>query len=556
MTVPAATLGRLRGHWLAVAVFLALSVLHTWPLATNPAALSLNDNGDAQLNEWILAWVVHQLPRDPAGLFSGNIFYPAKDTLAFSEPLIVPAIMAAPVFWLGGSPVLAYNLLLLAGFTLTALATYALVLSWTADRPSALVAGCLFAFNTHTLTRLPHLQAIHAYGLPLALLFTDRLMRQPRVSDALCLAFAMSLMVYTSGYLVVFAIVAIAVALLARIGEWWGRRRAVLTGLALAAVTTAAVALPVAIPYRRVAIEQGMVRSVESVRQFSATASGYLAATGRLHASTWSERFYRNPVDTFFPGVVATLLAALGVWLTLRKGGQAALVAMLVSIGATGFVLSLGLQTPAYGWLYAIFPPMQGLRAAARFGNLFLLAVALLAGMGLAGLRQAYVKGRWSGAWAVALLLLVSIEALRAPIAYRRFDGIPRIYALLATEPSPVVLAETPFYPGHAAFLGAEYVLNSTAHWRPLMNGYSGHTPASYRQFALTFWFFPRPHAIDAMRDAGVTHFTVHPGRFGDRAQETIDILARRPDIELVATASGQGPRLYRFRPAPQRVGQ
>ena len=186
------------------------------------------------------------------------------------------------------------------------------------------------------------MQAIHAYGLPLALLFTDRLVRQPHLRDACCLALAMSLMVQTSGYLVVFGVVAIALALVARIGEWWGRRRAVLAGLALAAITTAIVALPVVIWNRRVATDQGMVRAVESVRQFSATASGYLAATGRLHVSTWSERFYTNPVDTFFPGIVAILLAAFCVWSTLRKKAPAPLVVMLVCIGAAGFVLSLG----------------------------------------------------------------------------------------------------------------------------------------------------------------------------------------------------------------------
>ena len=74
-----------------------------------------------------------------------------------------------------------------------------------------------------------------------------------------------------------------------------------------------------------------------------------------------------------------------------------------------------------------------------------------------------------------------------------------------------VVLAEVPFYPRQAAFENAEYVLNSTAHWRPLMNGYSGYTPASYAEYANTFWYFPRAHAIEAMRRAGVTHVMVHP---------------------------------------------
>jgi hypothetical protein len=548
MTAGATLVGQLRRHWLAITVFVALAFVHTWPLVTNPAVLSLNDNGDTQLNEWILAWVVHQLPRDPANLFEGNIFYPAKGSLAFSEPLIVPAIMAAPVFWLGGSPVLAYNILLLVGLTLTALATYAVVFSWTQDRPAALVAGSLFAFNTHTLTRLAHLQALHAYGLPLALLFTDRLIRQPSVSGALCLALAMSAMVYTSGYLVVFATIAIAVALIVRVAEWRRNYRAVLSGLALAAIVTGVVALPIALQYRRVAIEQGMVRSIENVRQFSATPAGYLSATGRLHVSTWSARFSGNPVNTFFPGIVAIVLAAFSLWGAWRTGAHSRRVLMLVCIGVSGFVLSLGLKTPFYWWLYAAFPPMQSLRAAARFGNLFLLAIALLAGVGLAGLRQTHSGRRWTLAAAIAVVVLVNLEALRAPFDYRRFDGIPRIYNLLAMEAEPVVLVEIPFYPAHVTFENAEYVLNSTAHWRPLMNGYSGYTPASYRRVAWTFWYFPRESAIQAMRDAGVTHFTVHPRRLGSKAEETVELLSRRPDVELLAISANRGPRLYRFR--------
>ena len=50
------TVGRAaRSHGAACALFVLLAIVHTWPLATRPGVLSRNDNGDAQLNEWISA---------------------------------------------------------------------------------------------------------------------------------------------------------------------------------------------------------------------------------------------------------------------------------------------------------------------------------------------------------------------------------------------------------------------------------------------------------------------------------------------------------------------
>lgn len=536
-------------HWTRAAlVFLLLSVVHTWPLASDPAVLSRNDNGDAQLNEWIVAWVVHQLPRDPLHLFDGNIFHPAKDVLAFSEPLIVPALIAAPALWLGASPVLAMNILLIAGFTLSGLAAYAVGWSWSRDRMAAFLAGSLFAFNTHTLTRLAHVQAIHAYGLPLAWLLCDRLIARPRIATALGLAACMAMMAYTSGYLLVFGTVLVAVVLLVRIPDWMPDARRILGAFAAATAAAAVLTLPLLIPYSRVAVQHGMVRPLAEVPYYSATPTGYLAAAGRVHFSTWSGRFFKDPVDAFFPGVLAALLCGFAIWIGIRAPDSRRRVAMMCAVGVVGVILSLGTLTPVYGWLYAVFPPMRGIRAAARFGNLFLLAVALLAAFGLARLRNLYRGKRWLAPISVAAIAVANIEALRAPFEYRPFDGIPNIYALLADEPGRVVLAETPFYPPHAVFENAEYVVNSTAHWRPLMNGYSGYIPESYRQVAWTFWYFPQEHAIRAMRDAGVTHVTVHPHRFGREAGETIDALSRRPDFELLAIGAGNGIRLYRLK--------
>jgi hypothetical protein len=530
---------------------LLLAVVHTWPLATAPGTLSRNDNADAELNEWILAWVAHQLPRAPARLFEGNIFYPEHDSLAFSEPLIVPALMGAPLHWIGASPVFVFNIVLLLGFALTAWAGYALAVEWTGDRTASVLAGSMFAFNTHTLTRLAHVQGIHAWGLPLALLSADRILVHARWRDAIWLAVWMTAMAYTSGYLIVFGAVMVAVVVAARVPDWWPRpgRTALLFGSAT--VLSAAAVLPMYLPYRRVA-KLGMVRPIDTVAEYSATLKGYFAAAGRIHYSTWSATFWENPVDAFFPGFVVIGLAIAALYWTLRRPGADPLarrrIAMLVAIGTVGVLLSLGTRTPVYGWVYNTFPPMQGLRAASRFGNLFLVAMAMLAAFGLVNLRRRLPERRATLVVA-GLVILANVESLRAPFLYTRFEGIPAIYSLLAHEPGRVVLVEVPFYPPQAVFENGTYVLNSTAHWRPLMNGYSGYTPGAYRQYAATFWYFPQEHAIQAMRGAGATHVMIHPKSFGTEAEieKMWQAVAASPYLERIATTPN-GPALYRLR--------
>ena len=548
-----------RARLIAAGTCLLLAIVHTWPLITDPGTLSRNDNGDAQLNEWILAWVAHQLPYAPARLFDANIFYPAKDALAFSEPLIVPAVLGMPLRWLGGSPVFVFNIVLILGFALTAFAAYVLVHNWTGDHAAGLVAGSLFAFNSHTLTRLAHLQGIHAWGLPLALLAVDRVIVRARVKDGVWLAVWMAAMAYTSGYLVVFGSVIVGVVVLVRIPDWCRRAKQVVPVLGLAVLTAGLASVPIYLPYRRVAVEQGLVRTLESVEQFSATLTGYLASAGRLHYPLWSRRLFNEPIAVFFPGFVALLLASLAVVWTLSDRRTSApqsdmaptryRVVALIAMVVVGVILSLGTRTPAYGWLFNVFPPVQALRAPARFGNLFLLGVAALAGIGLARVRSRLPAPR-GRVLAIAAVALVSIESLRAPFTYARFEGIPAIYSLVRQAPGRVVLAEVPFYPANLIFQNGTYVLNSTAHFKPLMNGYSGYIPAAYRRYAEAFQQFPELQAVLAMREAGVTHVMVHPVRFNLNPEGTVQLMERAlqsPLLERVAIGQ-EGITLFRVK--------
>jgi len=524
-----------------VAVCVALVVLHTWPLALAPHRLTRHDNADTLLNEWIVAWVAHQVPRAPLSLFDANIFHPERRTLAFSEHLVVPAMLVAPLQWAGGSPVLAYNLLLLIGFAASAWAMWRTMETWTGSALGGFVAGSLYAFNAHTLTRLPHVQALHLEFLPIAWLALDRLLTRPRWRDAGVLGVFAALQALTSNYLLVFTALTLAVSVLVRPGTWlrpWsGDAVAKLAG---AAAVGAVLVAPFLVPYAMAQREQGLTRSLDEVALYSSTWRDYLATAGWLHYHTWSHRVFEG-ATALFPGVAALILAGVAVGPARALSNPRA--RMAAAAGMIGVVLSFGPAVPGYAWLYHAVPVLQGVRGAARFGFLGLVAVAVLAGFGVAWLQQ---RGRQSRRWlgaAIVAAFVVHAEAWRGPIAYRPFDGISRVYDVIAADRSAVV-AEFPFFPVEGVFRNAPYVLNSTAHWRPTLNGYSGFTPASYVDNARAFTGFPDTRSHTRLRELGVTHVVVHLDSYGGRRAAMQGSLADTPWLRLAA-ADGS-TRVYR----------
>ena len=508
-----------RRHAATLALFTVFAIVHTWPLATAPDRWSRIDNGDCSLNAWAMAWVVHQAPRDPLRLFEANIFYPERRTLAFSEHLVPQSMLAAPVIWAGGSPVLAYNLTLLAGFALTGWALAVVITRWTSDWTAGVLAGSLLAFNSHTLTRLPQIQALHNQFLPFALLALDQAIVSGSWRSSLRAGLFSAAQGLTSGYSLAFTLFGMAGAALARVREWWPRRVPHLAAAALVAALTVA---PFLVPYWLNYREQGLSRPLDRAGRYAAHWIDYVTSASRLHLNTPLRVGYeteRDRREKFFPGVVATLLTATALVAGVAWRDRRA--RMCLALGITGLVLSFGPRTPLYPWLYEYVPLLQGLRIIARFGWLVLVAAAVLAGFGLAWLRGRAMS-RWPlrqrlvSVGAIGLVVVAHAEALQAPFEYHPFEGIPRAYDVVAELPGHAVLAEFPFFDPPLFHGNAIYMLNSTAHWKPLLNGYSGFAPRSYRRMARALDRFPDARALDALRAAGVTHVVVHLDEYED----------------------------------------
>jgi hypothetical protein len=402
------------------------------------------------------------------------------------------------------------------------------------------VAGLVYAFNAHTLTRFPHLQAQHVEFLPLMLYAADRLIVERTRAMAILTAIAFVLQALCSNYLLVFSGAALLAIALVRTSEWWPQRQMRYRWLQVGVIAAAALA-PFLWPYYQVNREHGLERSIEEVARYSAGWQDYLVTGGRLHYDWWSHRLFEGRT-ALFPGVTALALAIVGaVWFARDRR-----VHMALAFGAVGFALSFGPQLPGYALIHEYVPLVGGLRNAARWGWLTLASIAVLAGFGAQGLSAwCRVPGARGKVLVLAAILLVTIEAWRAPVGFTRFDALPRIYDRIAAEEN-VVLVEFPLYSGERISENGPYVLANTRYLRPLVNGYSGFQPRTFEARAAVLTRFPDPVAVAQLQSLGVTHITVHLQAFSDRHGEpALQAISGVGDLQLLEETGGI--RLYRL---------
>jgi hypothetical protein len=76
-------------------------------------------------------------------------------------------------------------------------------------------------------------------------------------------------------------------------------------------------------------------------------------------------------------------------------------------------------------------------------------------------------------------------------------------------------------------------MFNSTHHWQPIVNGYSGFFPRTFMELAEQTRGFPDDRSIEYLKRRGVDLIVVHGGLLGvDRYGEVTAALLERADVE------------------------
>ncbi len=484
---------------------------------------SVADRIDPLFSIWRLAWVAHQLPLAPAHLYDANIFHPEPYTLAYSDSMPLTAIGAAPFIWLGVRPVVVYNLLVLVSFPLSGLAMYVLVRSIAGSALAAVVSGVAFAFYPFRFEHFVHLELLSAFWMPFSLWALHSTLHEPArrwrmgllTGAALAAQFlsGMYFGVFLGAYLVVIG----GGLLLAGGRAGVARLKPLLAGALLAGVLV----LPALPPYLHVRQSIGE-RPRAAVQIYSATPSDYLAIHHPMPRSGGcNER-------QVFPGVLIVLLALVALWPPVRPVRVVYLVGLVVA-----FDLSLGSNGMLYPILYDWCLPFRGLRAPARYSMLVGLSLAVLAGFGAARLIESVRSARFRAALAALLCAMILAEP-RPPVAVEPLPAVPEVYRAMKGR-AVSAIAELPML--HA--VAAQYVYYSTSHWLPMVNGYSGALPASYRRVHFAEQRFPDDVSISTLRAYGVNHVVLHEEFYGEAEyRDVIARVERRPELVLVGQST------------------
>jgi hypothetical protein len=399
---------------------------------------------------------------------------------------------------------------------------------------------------------------IGTHLLPLAVLTVMRVAREDRQRwhAALLLAATVGAQLWaslTAGMLTLAALGVGCVWLVVVRGRSSGRPLAIVVGGTALGV---ALALPVFLAYVHARDENPEYGHPDvEVLQNSATWSSYVFPPdgGGVLDEVYDDLadavrpVYTPQEKTLFPGLVvsaAGLAAGAGsIVLLRRRSAGLREIGLMWLVAAAGLLLSFG---PRYGGGDQGFPlpfaaveaivPGGLTRVPARFGALVLLGIVGAIGMVLARLR-----GRWRAGVAIALGVLLLVEAWPGRVRTVRVPTINAAHHRLASTSGRVLALPTLELTDAGALVfpsvprEAIHLWYSTAHFRPMVNGYGAFLPAPYVETASAVQDFPSAASIARLEALGVNTVVVEATIIaGTRWADVSTRLSSWPGAELI----------------------
>jgi hypothetical protein len=551
---------RLAHSLVAFVLYGLLTIGLTWPLAAN---LEVMDAGDSAFFAWEMAWEIHALSTDPASLPHANIFHPLRYTLGMDEPVLGTTILALPLAVFTRDAVLLYNLTRLLTFACSGLTAYWLGRELGLRPAYAFFAGAVYAFSPIRTDQIAHLSTLGTQWLPLLVLFIHRFARTGRPRDALLAALFFVLEFMACGYHGVLGLAILPVpAVVLLWGKW--KRWPLAVGAALLA---GALLFPLYWMHQQALGPERYARGGGETAYYSAAVESFLATSS--WNAVWGEAtapFRTIGPNNLFPGLVLPALVLVGAWLAWRAGRRPSRdVVALAALAVAAVVVALGPEVRAFGHdlfpgpfalLRTLVPVFQMIRVTSRAGIFLALPLAIL------GARALQALG-WRPLAAGAIAALALAETLIVPIPMPEWTKIidtrqapPAVYPWLADQPGREPIVHLPMLDVRGLerrprFHESVYMVYSTLHWRPLVNGYAGIEPREYVRLRELAAGFPSSEFAAAMRAVGVRYVVLHRAGYGPNQWPRIEEALPSSTREFRPVAAFGDDRVFELAAGP-----
>lgn len=500
-----------------------------------------------------MATVWRNLFTQPGALLQGSAFYPYDNSVAFSEHLLVPALMAGPVATATGNWTFAYNVSVFTALVLSGFFMFLLVSELGGSPLGAFLGGGLYAFNTWNINEVVRSQILSNEFFPLVLLTCLRYARESSWPRAFAVGGAALLQALSCMYWAVYLPFLLVPCLLALHGL---RSRALLR-LALTLGGAAILVIAFAWPYVSSGREFGFARPVpESLpldRYFHVLPQNLMYGSILGHGLP-------NQNAAHFQGFLALILCIPGA-LTLRATKPRfagallflSLFSLAASLGPEIWVAGRRLGAGLYGLLFEYVPLFQQIRYPERFAIFVNLTVAILAALGLSSV------ARRSRGLACVIAALALAEHLSTP---QFLDEMPPrdpsrdVYIAARGLPEGTVLAEVPATRYWMERGDAILMFNSIEHGKRTVEGFTGYFPPLYSLVKWHLFNFPSEQSLKFLSDFGVT---VIIDRTNQALPPSVSVLASFDDGSRLLRLPGAGAgsfmtESFRLRPEMEEI--
>ena len=504
----------------------------TWPFA---ARLRIIDAGDSAYFTWAVGWQTHAILTDPLSLPHGNFYAPSRFTFFMDEPVLGTGLLVLPLSRFTDDAIFLFNVARLLTWILTGLFTWRLARDIGLDPPAALATGAFFAFSPIRVDQVAHLSTLGTQWIPLVYLFARRFCLEPTIVDAVRTGLFFALSFLACGYHGLFFSVLLPISLLPFLVTPQARRILV---RGIAAVITASFFLyPLYALSREALGPLRFERSTADTLKYAASLETFLAANRWNRVWGGLTENLRGDPGNLFPGLVVIALAALAIAGLRRRIPVEArrFVVGLVVLALASALLALGpeirfrgatLAPGPFALLRDYVPVFSNIRATGRAGIFLAFPLAVLAGVALQSRRRPALAST------IALLAFL-FEARIAPIPTPSFTNVidsraetPKVYQWLREQPKGTIVAELPARPAsdlaRPAFHDSIYMVWSTRHWQPLVNGFAGVETPLVQRYRATAPSFPEAEALDVIKEAGARYVVVHLRGYGPNQRERL----------------------------------